>query len=33
MSSTSSAVVAVPVMHVLPRILVIAEDRAARRAV
>ena len=32
MSFTSSAGVAVPVMHVLPRLLVIAEDRAARRA-
>jgi len=32
LSFTSSAGVAVPVMHVLPRLLVIAEDRAARRA-
>lgn len=32
MSFTSSAVVGVPVMHVLSRILVIAEDGAARRA-
>jgi DNA-binding response OmpR family regulator len=32
LSSTSSAVVAVPVMHVLPRVLVIAEDRVAQRA-
>ena len=32
MSSTSSVVVAVPAMHVLPPVLVIAEDRAARRA-
>jgi len=32
LSFTSSAVVGVPVMHVLSRILVIAEDRAARRA-
>ena len=32
MSFTSSAGVAVPVMHVLPRLLVIAEDGAARRA-
>ena len=32
MSFTSSAGVAEPVMHVLPRLLVIAEDRAARRA-
>lgn len=32
MSFTSSAVVGVPVMHVLSRILAIADDRAARRA-
>jgi len=32
LSFTSSAGVAMPVMHVLPRLLVIAEDRAARRA-
>jgi two-component system, OmpR family, alkaline phosphatase synthesis response regulator PhoP len=32
LSSTSSAVVVVPAMHILPRVLVIAEDRAARKA-
>lgn len=32
MSSAPSAVVAVSRMHILPRVMVIAEDRAARRA-
>jgi two-component system, OmpR family, alkaline phosphatase synthesis response regulator PhoP len=32
LSSMPSAVVAEPVMHILPRVLVIAEDRAAQRA-